>query len=636
MQRSQILTVVILMAGTFLITLNQTLLSPVLPVLMTEFAIDAPTVQWLTSGYSLVMAVIIPLSPYLLGRFGSRKLFLASLAFFAVGSAAAAAAPAFAIILLGRVFQAIAAGIVMPMAFTIVLLEFPRERRGSAMGVIMLVIGFAPAIGPTSSGILVDTIGWRMLFVIVATLSLIVFLFALKLLSSRDDFEATTFDKVSIVLSTIGLVSLLYGLSSFTSSPEPLIPLGLIAAGVILMAIFVARQLKLKVPLVRVTVLANARYRAGVIAIMLNAATTTGMSVLLPLFLQNLLGGTAFVTGLVMLPGALAGAVMGLIAGNLFDRRGIRVCAVPGSCCTLAALAGMAILFGLGTPLYLAALLYGAMFVGLQLINTTVGTWGLNALDNGVIQHAQATSNTLNQVAASLLTAIVISVTALGPAVAGTTDAQTGLAMGYHLGFIAILVVVAANFIVITLFVRDSKPKTSDVAVKIAGEYPDAAQGNERSIYDVAAIMNRTPYHVAVNSSLRELAQLLVQQKTSGVAVVDEDMHVVGFISDGDIMKYLAASDQNLLDASLTLFRFTDPETFPERVGSLLDMHVDAVMTHDVVAIEETLPIEQACQVLSARKIKKVPVVDDAGKLVGSLSRSDIVRMTLSDMMQNA
>lgn len=458
MSRKQVLTVAILMAGTFLIVLNQTLLSPVLPVLMRDFAIDAPTVQWLTSGYSLVMAVVIPLSPYLLGRFGSRRLFIASLAFFAAGSLAAGCAPVFAVILLGRVLQAIAAGIVMPMAFTIVLLEFPLERRGSAMGIVMLVVGFAPAIGPTLAGVLVDSVGWRALFIMVSLLTFAVFLVSLRGLGAHTDFEKTTFDPFSVVLSSLGLVALLYGLSSFSSASIVAVPLALIVAGVALMAMFVVRQLKLPVPLLRIDVLKCGRYRSTVIAIMLDSAVTTGMSVLLPLFVQNLLGYTPFVTGLVMLPGAVIGALVGLVAGRLFDRCGIRVCVVPGAVLMGVALIGMAAFFTADTPLYAVAVLYGVLFVGLQLINTTAGTWGLNALDNGVIQHAQATSNTLNQVAASMLTAVVVSVAALGSSLAGTADPQAALAAGYHLGFIAIMAVVLVNCFVILVFVRPQKP----------------------------------------------------------------------------------------------------------------------------------------------------------------------------------
>ncbi len=636
--RAQLLTVVTMMTGTFLIILNQTLLSPVLPVLMADFSIDATTVQWLTSGYSLVMAVVIPLSPYLLGRFGSRKLFLTAMASFVVGSLAASVASVFPIIMVGRVFQAVAAGLVMPMSFTIVLLEFPRERRGSAMGIVMLVVGFAPAIGPTLSGVLVDTVGWRMLFVIVAVCAFIVLVAALKVLGKGPSFEPTTFDKLSVVLSTVGLVALLYGLSSFTKNDNLVPVVALIAGGVVLLAVFAVRQLRLQVPLLRISVLKVGRYRASAIVNMINVAVTTGMSVMLPLFIQNLLGFTPFVTGLTMLPGAVTGALVGLAAGKVFDRKGIRVCVVPGACLILVALLVMAVAFGGTTPLVVVGLAYGCMFVGLQLLNTTVGTWGLNALGNDVIQHAQAVGNTLNQVAGSLVTAVVVSITAVGSSLAPAGDVLAGYEIGYHLGFVALLVVVAVDFAVVMLFVRDRKGRPAQTASAAGASGPAAnpAVPTDAGAELVGSVMNRDPYFVRAGSSLREAAAALVEHKTSGVPVVDGARRVVGFVSDGDLMKYLASQDANLFDASLMVYRFNDPEGFGQRATELLALKVDSVMTRDVVTVEESLALDKACAVLSGRRIKKVPVVDADGALVGTLSRSDVVRATLAGLVSAA
>lgn len=627
--RMQLLTVVTMMTGTFLIILNQTLLSPVLPVLMADFSLDATTVQWLTSGYSLVMAVVIPLSPYLLGRFGSRRLFLASMASFVVGSLAASVASAFPVIMLGRVFQAVAAGLTMPMSFTIVLLEFPRERRGSAMGIVMLVVGFAPAIGPTLSGVLVDTVGWRMLFVTVAICALLVLVVAARVLGKGPAFEATTFDKLSVVLSTIGLVALLYGLFSFTKSDNLVAVLALIVGGIVLLVVFAARQLRLKVPLLKISVLEVGRYRASVLVNMINVAVSTGMSVMLPLFIQNLLGYTPFITGLTMLPGAVAGALVGLAAGNLFDRKGIRICVVPGVCLMAIALVVMALVFGGQTPLYVVGIAYGCMFVGMQLLNTTVGTWGLNALDNGVIQHAQAVGNTLNQVAGSLVTAVVVSMTALGASFAPAGDAIAGYEAGYHLGFVTLLVVVAVDFIIVMFFIRDSKAKG-------VSQQPSVELHVNAEAERVGNVMNADPYFVREGSSLAEVADCLVEHKTSGVPVVDERGKVVGFVSDGDLMQYLASEDANLLDASLMIYRFNDPESFGQRSSKLLGLAVDNVMTREVVAVGQDLSLGEACAVLADRRIKKVPVVDAQGMLVGTLSRSDVVRSTLAGLVTAA
>ena len=172
--RKEMVMVAVLLAGTLLAVLNQTLLSPALPAIMGDLGVDATTVQWLTSGYSLVEAVVIPLSAYLIGRFSTRQLFISAFIIFTIGSLSATLAPNFWALLLGRVLQALCTGMSMPMVFTVILLIFPREKRGTAMGVIGLIIGFAPAVGPSLAGLLVDTVGWRALFAIVTTLAVIV------------------------------------------------------------------------------------------------------------------------------------------------------------------------------------------------------------------------------------------------------------------------------------------------------------------------------------------------------------------------------------------------------------------------------------------------------------------------------
>jgi predicted MFS family arabinose efflux permease len=199
--------VAVLLSGAVLVVLNATLLSPALPSIMADTGVDATTVQWLTSAYSLVEAVVIPLNAFLVGRFSTRKLFLGGIAWFAGASVLAACAPNFGIILLARVMMAMATGIVMPMVFTLILLIFPREMRGSAMGIVGLVISFAPAIGPSLSGVVVDSIGWRALFVIVAVLAAVVVLVASFSLKNFSNFERTTFDAPSVVLLLLSACS---------------------------------------------------------------------------------------------------------------------------------------------------------------------------------------------------------------------------------------------------------------------------------------------------------------------------------------------------------------------------------------------------------------------------------------------
>ena len=219
--RHDIGQIAVLLTGCLLVVLNYTLLAPALPVIMHDMNVTETTVQWLTSVYSLVEAVVIPMNAFLLGRFSTRKLFAGALVLFALGSLAVAVGPTFELLIVGRVLQAMAGGVCMPMVFTLVLLMAPRENRGQVMGLVGVVISFAPAIGPPASGALIDLVGWRALFVIVAVLGVACVVVVLAFMENREGFERTSFDVASIVLSSLGMVGLLYGLSTITSTPTP-------------------------------------------------------------------------------------------------------------------------------------------------------------------------------------------------------------------------------------------------------------------------------------------------------------------------------------------------------------------------------------------------------------------------------
>uniref|UniRef100_UPI0025FA1399 MFS transporter n=1 Tax=uncultured Senegalimassilia sp. TaxID=1714350 RepID=UPI0025FA1399 len=279
----------LLLSGAFLTVLNATLLTPALPAIMGDLAIEATTAQWLTSGYTLTEAVVIPLAAYLMGRFTTRRLFIGGMALFGGGSLLAALAPAFPALLAGRVMQAFATGFIMPMVFSVVLLVIPRERRGSAIGVVSLIVGFAPTIGPSLSGVLVDTAGWRAIFAIVTALSAAIIVFAVKDLQPYGSLSRSKFDAPSVALSTFGLVGLLYGLSSFSSSDNLAATAALTAAGLVLVGAYAWRQLHLDEPMLRLDILKVPQYRITIIIVALIQTGLIGLQTIMPLYIQGTL-----------------------------------------------------------------------------------------------------------------------------------------------------------------------------------------------------------------------------------------------------------------------------------------------------------------------------------------------------------
>ncbi len=635
--------VAVLLTGTLLAVLNQTLLSPALPAIMRDLDVGTTTVQWLTSGYSLVEAIVIPLSAYLIGRFSTRKLFIGSFVIFAIGSLAATLASSFEVLLLGRVLQAVCTGAAMPMVTTVVLLVFPREKRGTAMGIIGLVIGFAPAAGPSVAGLLVDTVGWRVLFAIVFALAVLVTLVAAIVLRNYGDFERTKFDAPSVMLSTVGLVCLLYGLSTFSSSPNLAATFALIATGVVVVIFYVRRQLRLHAPMLNVRILKRRKYAISVGIIVVIQAALMGTGVITPLYIQGVRGYSATMSGIAMLPGALIGAVMGVFAGRLFDRFGARRIAIPGIAVVLLGAFGLAFL-GIDSDFLFIMGAYTVLSVGMQFVMTPLNTWGVNSLDNQMIQHAQGLSNTMNQVAGSLGTALLVSVSAMAPALYPDASALEQSYLGDHLAFstTAAIMVVAAVAIVTLVRERKDDP-VREIDGKAAIDYSagfdgvtvdeDVLRSSKPFNTELLArdAMNTNPHYVGTDETMAQVVKLMAENDTSAIPIIDDDGRLRGIITDGDIAGYLGSNDITLFDPQFNVFQFLDDSSLSERMKDLYNLNVMSLATKHVVSIDESTSLEAACRVLGEKRIKKVPVLRD-GRLVGTLSRRNIVNAIVTQL----
>ncbi len=620
--KQQKLMVAVLLTGAVLVVLCATFLSPALPHIMGDMGVDQTTVQYLTSGYSLVEAVVIPMNAFLIGRFSTRKLFVSGMALFAAGAVVAACAPAFPILLLGRILQAFGTGVVMPMVFTLILLIFPRENRGAAMGIVGLIISFAPAIGPSLSGVLVDSVGWRMLFVIVACLTALVVAFAIFSLENFEGFERAPLDVPSVLLLACGMVGLLYGLSSFASSPTPLVPSALMVAGAALLALFSRRQLRLEQPILRVDVLKYRRYRTAVLIIMLLEAALIGSEVVLPIYVQNVLGQPATVSGLIMLPGAVLGALMGLAAGRIFDKKGVRRLAVVGG--IIIAVSSVCIAcFQLDMSPLLVCAVYTCLGIGIQSLITPLNTWGVNSLDNSLIQHAEALGSTFNQVGASFGTALIASLSALGPLFTTTSDERVLTYTGLHVSFCGMCAMLCLVALLIFVFVRNRK---GELAAEQAAQARavEGVPGVDRE-WLIADVMDPVPAQIAASAPVSEAITIMRDRHTSGLPVMGDGGRVVGFVSDGDVLKYLARQGGSYYTDGTNFYTMLDDQDFVERLKGLVKLPVENIATKNVIGVKAHQAAEDAFKVLSERRIKKVPVLGEDGTLLGTLSRNNVM-----------
>lgn len=615
---------IIMLAGTVLATLNQTALNPALPSIMATMSVDAATVQWLVSAYSLVNAIVIPASAFLMGRFGTRRMFLFAMCLFTLGSFLGAVSTNFGMILAGRILQAMCAGINMPMMFAVLLLIFPRERRGQAMGIVTLAICCAPAVGPTVSGILVDTVGWHGVFWMVFILAACLLVFAAFKLRAYGDFEKTTFDIPSVIMVGFGLLLLLLGISS-VNQPQILgyAVIGVII-GIVLLVAFSIRQFKIAVPFLNIKILKTRDFRIAAIVVMLIQATLLGINVIMPLYIQNTLGYSALVSGLVMLPGAVLGGLGSVLAGRLFDRFGVRKSTIPCYVVMILSCVGL-VMLNEHSPIIVVAIAYALLLGTLQYANTPMNTWGVNALDNSVIQHSTAITNTFNQIGASISTSALMMVVAMGSAASASAIPAEAAFVGQHWAFWAIFGMVVVAGLIVLGFVRDRTIEPSKVASYVLESMPTPGR-----VADLLAakVMNSDPYYVKDDATVREALAILVEKKTGGIPVIDDANNVVGFVTDGDIMKYVGRSDNRVLDSTFMLYVAPEEETYAERVEELMNLNIMDIATRKVVAIDEDTPVDSACTLLATQRIKKLPVTSK-GKLVGTLSRADIMRSTM-------
>ncbi|MFC4098713.1 DHA2 family efflux MFS transporter permease subunit [Paenibacillus xanthanilyticus] len=396
--------------GAFLATLNQTIMSVATPVLMEDLSITAATAQWLTTGYLLVNGVLIPITAYFMQRFSTRQLFQASMIIFLVGTIVSALATDFPVLLTGRMIQAAGAGIIMPLLTNVILVLFPPEKRGAAMGMMGLAIIFAPAIGPTLAGYIMENYAWETMFYGMIPLTLIVIACGFIYLRNISERVDTRMDVLSVVLSTIGFGSLLYGFSRAGSlgwsSAEVLIT---VASGLVSLALFTWRQLSTREPLLDLRAF---KYSMFSLTTIINIAVTMVMyadMMLLPLYLQNARGYTALESGLLMLPGALVMGFMMPVAGKLFDRFGAKWLSVIGMIVTIVTTLGFIDLTDTTSYTYLL-LMSTARRIGMALLLMPIQTAGLNQLPNRLNAHGTAISNTIRQVAGAVGTSLLVTV----------------------------------------------------------------------------------------------------------------------------------------------------------------------------------------------------------------------------------
>lgn len=464
-------TIFTLLIAAFVVILNETIMNVALPTLMTELGVDANTVQWLSTAFLLTMAIVIPMTGFILQRLNTRTVFLTAMGLFSLGTLVAGSAPGFPVLLIGRIVQATGTAIMLPLLITTILALVPAARRGGVMGTVSIVISVAPAIGPTVSGLILQALSWRFMFLVVLPIALIVMAYGAWRLPNIGETRRSSIDVLSVILSALGFGGFVYGISragegaGAWSSPPVIAAL---AVGGVSLVLFVWRQLALQrrdAPLLDLRVFRYPMFTLSVALMMIVMMALLGAMILLPIYLQNIRGFDPLQTGLILLPG---GVLMGLAAplvGRLFDRHGPLVLTSTGATLLILTLWRFSILTAeTSVPMLLA--LHLLLSLGMALLFTPVMTTGLNPLPSRLYSHGSAIMSTLQQVAGAVGMALLITIMTSRAATVLQQAAPLELAQlaGMQAAF-AVAAGVAVVALVLALFLRNTRPDEDDARI---------------------------------------------------------------------------------------------------------------------------------------------------------------------------
>ncbi|WP_339203726.1 DHA2 family efflux MFS transporter permease subunit [Paenibacillus sp. FSL K6-3182] len=458
-QKYKVIPIMIsLLLSGFIGMFSETALNVALSDLIRVFDITAPTVQWLTTGYLLTLGILVPVSGLLLQWFSTRQLFIAALSFSVLGTLVAALAPSFEVLMAARVIQAVGTALLLPLMFNTILIIFPAEKRGAAMGVIGLVIMVAPAVGPTIAGLLIENLSWHWIFWLSLPFLVIALLFGIMYMQNVSTITKPKIDIFSLVFSTLGFGGIVFAFSSAGEGEGGWGSTKVIATmivGILSLAIFAVRQLTMKQPMMNLRAFKHPMFVVGTLMVFICMMVILSSMLVLPMYLISGLGLSALTAGLIMLPGGLINGIMSPIMGSLFDKFGPKWLVIPGLVIVAAALWFFSGITTAST-ITLIIVLHSCLMIGISMVWMPSQTNGLNQLPRELYPDGTAIMNTLQQVAGAIGTAVAVSIMTAGMTgfmkdVADPTDpanAPLALTAGIQNAFIFAMIVAIIGLIV--------------------------------------------------------------------------------------------------------------------------------------------------------------------------------------------
>lgn len=607
--KKPLLVLIVTAFASFLATFNETFLNIAFTPIMKDFGVSVGTVQWLTTAYMLGAAIMVPISSFMYRKFKTKPLFLFTVCLLIVGSLICALAPNFEILLTGRIIQSLGTGMLIPIGMNLTLSVVPKEKIGTYMGIMGAMTTLGPSLSIISAGALLSVGSWQLLFWIFLILTSILFIIACIILGKSEKMNNPRLDVLSVILVSLSLIGMLYGISTIFSG-NVLIALFGLFLGILFLVLFVKRQKSIKEPLINLDVLKVREFKIGIILNMLGLMLVFSMNIIMPLFIQNALNVPAFTASLTLFPAILCSCITAPIAGRIYDKQGGKNIVPLGFLLIFAFI----VLLGLTrniNSLLLIGMLYVPVIIGSALIIGPVQSFALSHLDKSQNSHGVTMTSTGFQIAgcvgSSLFTGIYSFMIGVGNA-SGLTDGE-GLSFAF---LVTLLVAALISFIgfLISLFVKRYE----------SGVVP------EKDL-TLRTIMKKDVFTVNENDDLLSVLQLLINKKISGVPVVNKKGTLVGFISDGDIMRYLAKSHPLFVNA-YSFAAINDGNDFDEKLDSLMRSKAGDVANKKIVTIDINTDAMDVCKILTDKHLKKAPVTQN-GKMVGVINRSNITKYAI-------
>lgn len=434
-----------------------TAMTTALPGVVEYFGISTSVGQWITSGYSLAMGMIMPLTAFLITRFPTKRLYLTGIGAFIAGLLVSIFAGDFALMMVGRVLQACGNGVLMTAAQVVIMTIYPIKKRGTMMGTYGLATTAAPVVAPTIAGLMIDAFGWKSIFYVSLVIMILSFIISCIVFDDVLELQDKKFDVVSFVESIVAFGGVTLGIGNLSTfgilSIEAGVPLLL---GAVVCVFFVTRQCRLEKPFLDVKILVNRNYAVSVISSMVLYLVMMGSSVMMPLYAQSVMGYSAVVSGLVTLPGSLATALVSPFAGKLYDEIGIKKIFVAGAAALVISNIGMFFL-SMKTPLWTAAALNVIRNISIGSLMMPLLTWGTSNVHPTKMADASSLLTSLRTIAGSIGSAVFVGIMTMVAASSAETYGDNAMMHGMNMSFFWMAVGAAVLLLIAVFAVREKR-----------------------------------------------------------------------------------------------------------------------------------------------------------------------------------